>query len=77
MGAPQDGTNDGTRALRAVDDFLAAVNCPTLAELNVTSDHVSELTTLARAGWIPVEPGPWTDADIAAAFTRAVERPAR
>jgi hypothetical protein len=53
------------------------VNCPTLTELNVTSDHVSELTTLARAGWIPVEPGPWTDEDITAAFTRAVERPAR
>ena len=77
MGAPQDGSNDGTRALRAVENFLATVNCPTLTELNVTTDLISELATLARAGWIPVEPGPWTDEDIAAAFARAVERPTR
>ena len=77
MGAPQDGTNDGTRALRAVEEFLAAVNCPTLAELNVTDNHIPELAALARAGWIPVEPGPWTDDDITTAFTRAVARPAR
>ena len=77
MGAPQDGTNDGTRALRAVEEFLAAVNCPTLAELNVTDNHIPELAALARAGWIPVEPGPWTDDDITTAVTRAVARPAR
>ncbi len=77
MDAPQDGSNDGTRALRAVEEFLAAVNCPTLTELNVTSDHISELATLARTGWIPVEPGPWTDEDITAAFTRAVQRTSR
>jgi alcohol dehydrogenase len=77
MGAPQDGTGDGTRALRAVEEFLAAVNCPTLSELNVTEDQLAELTNLARAGWIPVEPGPWTDDDVRSAFSRALARKTR
>ena len=77
MGAPKDDTSDGTRALRAVEQFLASVNCPTLTELDVTEEHLPELTTLARAGWIPVEPGPWTDDDIHDAFARALARTTR
>ena len=77
MGVPQDATGDGTRALRGVAEFLATVQCPTMVELNVTPDHLAELTTVARAGWIPVEPGPWTDDDIRSAFSRALARTAR
>ncbi len=77
MGAPQDGSSDGSRALRAVEAFLAQVNCPTFVDLNVTSEQLPELAGLARAGWIPVEPGPWTDDDILDAFTRALARSSR
>jgi alcohol dehydrogenase len=77
MGAPQDGSTDGSRALRAVEAFLAGVNCPTFADLGVTPEQLPELAALARAGWIPVEPGPWTDDDILSAFTRALARASR
>jgi alcohol dehydrogenase len=77
MGEPDDGTRDGSRALRAVERFLAEVGCPTLTELGVTDDDVATLTATARTGWIPIEPGPWTDDDIAAAYRRALARSPR
>jgi len=77
MGAPQNGMSDGSRALGAVEAFLAQVACPTFAELNVQPEQLPELAALARAGWIPIEPGPWTDTDILDAFTRASARTTR
>lgn len=72
MGEPDDGSRDGSRAVRAVRRLLAEVGCPTLAASGVTDADVEALTDAALAGWIPVEPGPWTRADISAAYRRTL-----
>ncbi|MFN8080142.1 MAG: iron-containing alcohol dehydrogenase [Kineosporiaceae bacterium] len=63
---------DGSRAVRAVQRLLAELGCPTLRDCGVTEDDVEPLTEAALAGWIPVEPGPWTREDIAHAYRRAL-----
>jgi alcohol dehydrogenase len=72
MGAPVDGTADGSRAVAAVHRLLAEVGCPTLTDSGVTADDVEALTACALAGWIPVEPGPWSIEDVRAAYGRAL-----
>jgi alcohol dehydrogenase len=72
MGAPKDGTTDGTRAIRAVRALLTSLGCATLADHGITEAHVEALTACALAGWVPVEPGPWTPDDVRAAYLRAL-----
>jgi alcohol dehydrogenase len=72
MGEPEDTSGDGRRAVRAVQRLLARVGCPTLTASGVSAADVEPLTDAALAGWIPVEPGPWTRDDIAAAYRRAL-----
>ena len=72
LGAPADGSADGTRAVRAVRALLAAVGCPTLSAQGVTGADVEPLAEVAQRAWIPVEPGPWTPEDIAGAYRRAL-----
>lgn len=72
LGAPGDGEGDGRRAVHAVRELLRCVRCPPLRALGVTEADVTALSELALAGWIPVEPGPWTVDDVAAAYRRAL-----
>lgn len=75
LGEPGGGPaslGDGSRAVRAVRRLLAEVGLPTLRECGVDEADVEPLTDVALAGWIPVEPGPWTRDDIAAAYHRAL-----
>jgi alcohol dehydrogenase len=72
MGEPDDGTRDGSRAVRAVRRFLAEVRCPTLREAGLDEGHVAALADSARAGWIPIEPGPWSRDDVVRAYRRAL-----
>jgi alcohol dehydrogenase len=73
LGAPSaDGAGDGSRAVRAVRDLFAMVGVPSLRDLGAGEDDVAGLADSALAAWIPVEPGPWTRADIEAAFRRAL-----
>jgi alcohol dehydrogenase class IV len=73
LGAPGGAADaDGSRAVAAVRSLLARVGCPTLRDLGVTDADVDELTRTALAAWIPVEPGPWSPGDVAAAFRRAL-----
>ncbi len=72
LGAPPAPAADGSRAVRAVRDLLAAMRFPTLRQAGVDPADLDRLTELARAGWIPVEPGPWSAADIRAAYERAL-----
>jgi choline dehydrogenase len=77
LGAPRDGTADGSRAVAAVRRLLAEVECPTLGASGITSADVNTLTESALAGWIPVEPGPWTRDDVAGAYKKALAVVAR
>lgn len=72
LGAPDDGTRDGSRAVRAVRQILDAVGCPTLGDLGVSADDVPELTDTALAAWIPVSPAPWGREEVADAFAAAL-----
>ena len=76
LGAPDDGTRDGSRAVRAVRAILAETGFPTMREAGVRADDVEELAVRCREAWIPVEPGPWTHRDIVGAYRAglAIER---
>jgi choline dehydrogenase len=71
LGAPTDGTNDGSRAVEAVRRLVGRLALPTLRECGITESDLPALVESAQAGWIPVEPGPWTSTDIRQAYDRA------
>ena len=68
LGAPADGTRDGSRAVRAVREILAETGFPTMRESGVRDEDVEQLAVRCREAWIPVEPGPWTHEDIVGAY---------
>ncbi len=73
MGAPQNGTIDGSRAVRAVQHLLAELAFPTLGSIGVTD---ADLDTLADAAlgdyFISVAPVRWTKADVVGAYRAAM-----
>jgi alcohol dehydrogenase len=73
LGEPPGGAAAGARAVRAVRRMLARVGCPALRDCGVADGDVEPLTELTLAGWIPIEPGPWTREDVAAAFRAALD----
>ena len=72
VGEPPGSDPDGSRAPRAVRKLLAQIGFPTARDAGVEEQHVASLVDLALRGWIPVEPGPWSPADIEAAYRRAL-----
>lgn len=72
LGAGSGERPDGSRAVRAVRALLARVRFPTLAGVGVTEADVPGLVEAALEAWIPVEPGPWAEEDVAAAFHGAL-----
>jgi alcohol dehydrogenase len=72
LGEPEDGTGDGSRAVRGVRRLLAEVGFPTLREVGASEADVERLTGACHEAWIPVEPGPWTRDDIAGAYRAAL-----
>ncbi|MDX6375903.1 MAG: choline dehydrogenase [Gaiellaceae bacterium] len=76
LGAPADGTRDGSRAVRAVREILAETGFPTMRESGVRNEDVEQLAVRCREAWIPVEPAPWTHEDIVSAYRAglAIER---
>ena len=73
LGAPPaDGPADGARAVETVRSLFASLGVPSLRDLGAREEDVKGLVTAAIAAWIPVEPGPWSPADVARAFRRAL-----
>ena len=80
LGEPDDGSGDGSRAVRAVNRLLAAIGFPTASEAGVRADQVDELTRLAReeqAYFLEVDPHDWSEADVRNAFGRMLALQAR
>jgi len=78
LGAPDDGTRDGSRAVAAVRDLLAALEFPILRSLGVEESHLDALTALALDDFfITQAPHPWTAAEVRAAFAAALALEAR
>jgi alcohol dehydrogenase len=73
LGEPADGSHDGSRAVRAVQRILAAVDFPTLGSVGVTE---SDLEALAEAAledfFISLSPEPWSRDDVVACYRAAL-----
>lgn len=73
MGEPQDGTHDGTRAVRAVRRILAQLDFPVLGSLGLTEADVDQLADLALADFfITMSPHPWRKQEVVDAFLAAL-----
>ena len=73
MGEPEDGSKDGSRAVRAVRRVLAELDVPILSSLGFTNDDLDELADLAMADYfITMSPEPWTKDEVIDAFAAAL-----
>ncbi len=73
LGEPQDGTVDGSRAVRAVRRILREVDFPVLSSIGVTEDQLEGLAANAMQDYfITVAPNPWTQADVVRCYREAL-----
>jgi choline dehydrogenase len=73
LGEPDDGSGDGSRAVRAVRRILAAMSFPTLASVGVGEADLDPLTEQALADYfISVAPAPWSAAEVRAAYVQGL-----
>ncbi len=73
MGEPDDGTGDGSRAVRAVRRILAELDFPVLSSLGIGPDDLDHLADLALADYfITMSPEPWTKDEVLVAFGSAL-----
>jgi alcohol dehydrogenase len=80
LGEPDDGSGDGSRAVRAVRRLLAAVSFPTATEAGVREEHVDRLAELAlteQAFFFDYDCHDWTRDEVAGAFREALALAAR
>jgi choline dehydrogenase len=74
MGAPADGSGDGSRAIRAVTGLLRDLRFQTLAAVGVREEHLDDLVADALADYfISVAPAPWTPTEVRAAYEQGLE----
>lgn len=73
LGEPDDGSGDGSRAIRAVRRLLAAVGLPTMREAGVEERHVERLVELSMADYcLTVNPRVWDAGDVRSAYEAAL-----
>jgi len=73
LGEPEDGSGDGSRAIRAVRRLLAEIGLPTLREVGVDDGHIDRLVELSLADYcLTVNPRVWSEADVRAAYAAAM-----
>jgi len=73
MGEPDDGSGDGSRAVRAVRSILAALDFPVLGSLGFVQADLDELADLALADYfITMSPAPWSKDEVVGAFSSAL-----
>jgi alcohol dehydrogenase len=73
MGEPDDGSGDGSRAVRAVRRILAELDFPVLSSLGFTGTDIDRLADLALQDYfITMSPEPWAKDEVVRAFTSAL-----
>ena len=73
MGEPEDGSGDGSRAVRAVRRVLAELDFPVLASLGFVDADLEHLAELALADYfITMSPAPRTKDEVVGAFRSAL-----
>jgi choline dehydrogenase len=74
LGEPQDGSGDGSRAVRAVRRILAELDFETLQSVGVSEEQLPGLADKALADYfISVAPAPWSKDEVIAAFRQGLE----
>jgi alcohol dehydrogenase class IV len=69
LGEPDDGSGDGSRAVRAVRRLLVALEFETLSAVGVREEHLDQLATAALADYfISVAPSPWSHEEVVSAL---------
>jgi alcohol dehydrogenase len=73
LGQPDDGSNDGSRAVAAVRRMLAAIGLPSAREAGLREQHVDRMTEIALDDYcLTVNPRPWSEADVRGAYEAAI-----
>jgi choline dehydrogenase len=73
LGEPDDGSGDGSRAVRAVTRILGELEFDTLEAVGVREEHLDELTEKALADYfISVAPEPWSADEVRAAYAQGL-----
>ena len=72
MGAPEDGTKDGSRAVRAARALLKEIDFPTLRSTGVEEADLPALAEAAMQDYfITVAPHTWTVDDVLRCYQAA------
>jgi alcohol dehydrogenase len=73
MGVPDDGSKDGSRAVKAVRKILAELNFPVLSSLGFEESDIDNLADIALSDFfITQAPTPWSKAEVVEAFMSAL-----
>jgi alcohol dehydrogenase len=73
LGVPDDGSGDGSRAVRGIQDILAELQFPVMRDVGVTAEHLDDLSARAMADFfITQSPVPWTAEEVRAALEAAL-----
>jgi choline dehydrogenase len=73
LGEPDDGSGDGSRAVRGVRRILREVDFPVLSSIGVMEDQLDELATNALQDYfISVAPNPWGHEDVVNCYRKAL-----
>ena len=73
LGAPDDGSDDGSRAVRAVRELLRELDFPVLGSLGLTEGDLDDLTARTMGDFfLGQSPEPWSVGEVRAAFAEAL-----
>jgi alcohol dehydrogenase len=73
LGEVDDGSGDGSRAVRAVRRLLAAAGLPTMRESGVEERHIDRLVELSLGDYcLTVNPRSWDERDVRSAYGQAM-----
>ena len=74
MGVPDDGSKDGSRAVKAVQKILADLNFPVLSSLGFVEADIDNLADIALEDYfITQAPTPWSKTEVVEAFMSALK----
>jgi alcohol dehydrogenase len=78
LGVPDDGSGDGSRAVRGIEDLLARLEFPVLRAVGVGEEHLDELTDIASEDFFHTQaPASWSPEELRGAFQAALARQGR
>ncbi len=73
LGVPDDGSGDGSRAVRGIEAILAELEFPVMRDLGVSEEHIDDLTRRAMADFfITQSPVPWSALEVRTVFESAL-----